>query len=76
MNDVFITDHKPREQKFNTNSEEEDKEFFLISKAIEEYGKGVKGPELTKKWKARALDALYPLANHQTLDDGAKYLKI
>lgn len=44
LKDVYITDHKQRDKKYNTISEEEDFEFFKISKAIENYGKGVKAP--------------------------------
>lgn len=37
MEDVYITDHKPREKKYHTNSKKEDEAFYKYEQSLKEY---------------------------------------
>ena len=34
MKDVYITDHKPKERKFHTKNEAEDRDFFTYAQSV------------------------------------------
>ena len=44
MKDVYTTDHVKKTKKFNTLSEDEDKQFYDYLKSIEEYSKTKAAP--------------------------------
>lgn len=74
---MFITDHTPKPQKYNTTSPSEDLEFFQIKKAMEDYAKDASAPRKAKKKTELTLaDIIDPLHTTEVLEDGAKYYKL
>lgn len=37
MEDVYLTDHTPKDKKYHTNSEEEDEQFFKYKQSVQDY---------------------------------------
>ena len=75
--DVFITDRKPRDKKFQTNSLDESKEFFEYKKALEEYNSDIEPiVQAEEKSIPQHVVPANTLPSAKRLDDGSLFLKI
>lgn len=83
MQDVYVTDHKPKAAKYSTLSEEEDLEYFNYVKSLEEYNaRSMRSDRLSRfesgrfergSLKQRLFE---PLADAQKLENGTVYLEL
>ncbi len=77
LKEVYVTDHVPKPQKYNTTSEEDDKEFFEIKKEFDEYNKDASGPVRTPKPIGRSiLDVFEPSKFQKQNSEGVYFQKL
>lgn len=79
LEDVYVTNHEPKQKKYHTTNKKEDEEFFRYKKSLEEYNKKVEPLPGTKKERyekgsllQRILD---PLAGAEKQPNGALLYK-
>ena len=83
MKEVYVTDHKPVQKKYNTLSEEEDEQYYNYVKSLQEYNaKDAASANLSrfesgKYERGSMLQRLFePLAGAKTLENGTVFLEI
>lgn len=81
LKDVYVTDHKPKQAKFNTINKKDDEQFYNYKQSLAEYNNTPAEPVVEVKRERyprgsilqRAFD---PLAGSERLDNGAIFYKV
>jgi hypothetical protein len=83
MEDVYITDHTPKEQRYHTGSVAEDKDFFRYSQSVAEFNATSTTPatpqlEYNSKYKRGSLAQRMfdPLASAKRLSNGTLFVEV
>lgn len=83
MDDVYITDHKPKQQRYHTTNAKEDKDFFKYSQSVAEFNAQSTTPapaalDYNSKYKRGSLAQRMfdPLASAKRLPNGTLFVEV